>query len=467
MNFNFLKVSKFFLYLAPFSIVMVSLTTIFPFIVGKYVLFRIIIDLALIFYALHWAFDFKETDKNHSGKKDQSNNQKNKILTVKSPVIIAVLLFALIYILSGFFGINPSYSFWANFERGEGGFQILHLATYFLLLSLTFKEMKDWRRLFIVSVWAAILMIGYGIGAGLKWNNFIGPDFCNRFQGSLGNPAYVGTYLLFLLFYSGYLFVNEQKIGKKWLWFILLTIFSFFLLLTQTRGAFMGLGIGFIFFSFYLAFTLSSGWLKKISLGAAVAAVIFGASIVLFKPNLNPLPFCSSASRILEISVSNATFQTRFWTWGSALKGWEDRPIFGWGPENFTEVFDKYFDTRHFVPNVPSETFFDRAHSIYFDYLAQTGIFGLLSYLSMFIVFYWQFFRKTLNQKRVSTSHENKNRPISSNQSSNIISNALIFALPIAYLVQGLVLFEVLPIYINLFLFFAFVNWKFNQINEH
>jgi hypothetical protein len=39
--------------------------------------------------------------------------------------------------------------------------------------------------------------------------------------------------------------------------------------------------------------------------------------------------------------------------------------------------------------------------------------------------------------------------------------SALIFALPIAYLVQGLVLFEVLPIYINLFLFLAFAAHKF------
>jgi len=34
--------------------------------------------------------------------------------------------------------------------------------------------------------------------------------------------------------------------------------------------------------------------------------------------------------------------------------------------------------------------------------------------------------------------------------------------LPIAYLIQGLVLFETLPLYLNLFLFLAFANYKFN-----
>jgi len=453
MSFNFLKISKFFLYLVPFSVVIVSLGTIFPFIVAKAVFFRAVIDLALIFYVLHWAFGATTPMRNNSDK------NVNKLLPLwRQPLVISVMIFTFFYILSGFFGINSDYSFWSNFERGEGGFQILHLFIFFFLLVQIFKEEKEWHRLFITSASAAMLMISYGIGAGLKWANFIGPDFCNRFQGSLGNPAYVGTYLLFSIFYSGYLFIKEQVNIKKWCWGILLVVFAFFLLLTQTRGAFMGAGVGFIFFASYMAFVLPSGWLKKISSGGAILAIIFGGVVILFKPNLNPLPFCSTAGRLLEISISNATFQTRFWTWGSAISGWKDRPLFGWGPENFTEVFDRYFDTRHFNPNAVSETFFDRAHSIYFDYLAQTGILGLLSYLLIFAVFFWQFFKKVNSKKEIGNNNSQKLTLITDYRLS--IANALLFALPIAYLVQGLVLFEVLPIYINLFLFLAFANWK-------
>ena len=45
------------------------------------------------------------------------------------------------------------------------------------------------------------------------------------------------------------------------------------------------------------------------------------------------------------------------------------------------------------------------------------------------------------------------------------LESALIFALPIAYLVQGIVLFDVLPIYMNVFLFLAFAAYRFEAPN--
>jgi O-antigen ligase len=133
------------------------------------------------------------------------------------------------------------------------------------------------------------------------------------------------------------------------------------------------------------------------------------------------------------------TAQTRFWTWGSAWKGFLDRPIFGWGPENFTRVFDKYFDTRHYNPNQSTETWFDRAHSVVFDYLAETGIVGLAAYLGLITLL-------------VITALSLPYAPL-------LVAFAV--ALPVAYFVQGLVLFDVLATYLNLFLVAAFfVNEK-------
>ncbi|MFA4872125.1 MAG: hypothetical protein WC610_03685, partial [Patescibacteria group bacterium] len=51
-----ISVCKFFLYLVPFSAVIVSRSTLFPFIVGKYVFFRTTVALAAIFFIWHWAF---------------------------------------------------------------------------------------------------------------------------------------------------------------------------------------------------------------------------------------------------------------------------------------------------------------------------------------------------------------------------------------------------------------------------
>jgi len=73
-----------------------------------------------------------------------------------------------------------------------------------------------------------------------------------------------------------------------------------------------------------------------------------------------------------------------------------------------------------------------------------------LSYIGIFIVFYLRFFKSAL---------------IGKNQHQSVVPNALIFAMPVAYLVQGVVIFDVLPIYLNLFLFLAFANYGFSH--EH
>ena len=107
---------------------------------------------------------------------------------------------------------------------------------------------------------------------------------------------------------------------------------------------------------------------------------------------------------------------------------------------------------------------------MYFDYLAETGALGLLSFLGMWAVFYWQFFKTRIHtdKERINTDNPYKSDKISinprlQNPYQSMWQSALLFSLPIAYLVQGIVLFDVLPIYINIFLFLAFSAYKFNE----
>ena len=108
------------------------------------------------------------------------------------------------------------------------------------------------------------------------------------------------------------------------------------------------------------------------------------------------------------------------------------------GPESFTTVYDKFFNPWFYAPGQNNETWFDRAHSIYFDYLAETGILGLISYLAIFFVLYWEFFK---------SAHKH---------AGSRWQRALVFALPVAYLGQGIAIFDVFPMYISLFGFLAF-----------
>jgi O-antigen ligase len=452
---NFFKVSKFFVYVTLFSVIFVNTETLFPFIVTKYVFFRLAVGLALTSFLLGLLFN------NQHKSAEVSINQR-----LKSPLVIAVSLFVFVYLLAGFFGFNPHNSFWSNFERGEGGFQMLAFYVFFLLLVLLFREKRDWLGLFKASLVVAVLMILYGFlaAAGIKGLIGVPLEVGYRFQGSLGNTAYVGTFLLFSLFYAFYALSGgfgkiKSRSGKAVL-LLLIVLFLVIIWLTQSRGPFLGLGAGLVAFLLFWGF----GGSKKAKT-ASVSILLVAAALAgsLYTVRLSPVMQELGLTRFFNIRPDSLSVQSRIWTWNTAIEGFKERPILGWGPENFGRVFDKHFDTRHFIPGEPSETWYDRAHNVFFDYLVAAGILGLLAYVGIFVVFYLQFFKKTRIHTDDKQIHTDKSVSISQNQHKSVVANALIFAMPIAYLVQGLVIFDVLPIYINLFLFLAFANYVFNS----
>ncbi|HXF44194.1 MAG TPA: O-antigen ligase family protein [Candidatus Paceibacterota bacterium] len=431
------KISKFFVYAALFSVVFVNVQTLFPFIVFKYVFFRSMVLAALVSFLLGIIF------MNTEEMSKFADDAKRRLM---SPLVIAVTIFVLAFLLACLFGFNPAYSFWSNFERGEGGFQMLNFYIFFLLLTLLFKEKKDWFSLFKVSLIVAIIMIAYGILAGLGVQGFIGVplEIGQRFQGSLGNTAYVGTYLLFSIFYALYLLIDSRSPRSKIFLLPLIPIFLFFIWLTQTRGPFLGFAAG---VAVFLAFLIFRGSRNAKRAGVVFLILLITLGTFLYQVRLSPVMQKLALSRLFNITLDNLSTQSRLWSWGTAIEGWKERPVFGWGPENYGRLFDKYFDTRHFIPNQPSDTWYDRAHSVFFDYLAETGLVGLLSYLGIFAVLFFWFFKR------------------SSPKGFSLPEQGLNLAMTTAYLFQGLVIFDILPVYINLFLFLGFVNYKFHGQN--
>ncbi|HEY5220748.1 MAG TPA: O-antigen ligase family protein, partial [Candidatus Paceibacterota bacterium] len=448
MKFSFERIAKWYLYIAVFSVVVVMNSIFFPFIGGKDFFFRFVVELALACMVLWWAFEAKKGDAT-----------KRIAVLFRKPLVIAVTVFAAIFEIACIFAYDFHAAFWSNYERGEGGFQMLHYYLFFLLLVLLFTNEKEWKNLFRFSLISAVLMILYGIAGNYSVGGFIGPYagatpptgwwnelIQGRFEGSLGNPAYVDPYLIFSIFFAAYLWLSSKLEGKltawkSWGYGVLIAAFLFFFVLGQTRGAFLGLAASVFVLVLYLIFS-SKGNLRKWGAIALGVLVILGLGLYAIRnnPEIQKYP----EARLLQINLTDATAQTRFWVWGEAWQGFLEKPVLGWGPENFTPVFDKFFNPNFYVPGQNNETWFDRAHSVFFDYLTETGILGLLSYLAIFFVFYWEFFK---NPHKNATSQ---------------LQRGLVVALPIAYLVQGVAIFDVFPMYICLFSFLAFAAYYFS-----
>jgi O-antigen ligase len=316
---------------------------------------------------------------------------------------------------------------------------MFHLSVWAVLMAGLFKERKDWYRLFSVSVIAAGLVCVYGFFAGSGVNGFVGGLFSDpsfRFQGSIGNPAYVAAYLIFSLTWALILLRTKiitkkffEPVGVGLLALIGLFIWVFFL--TQTRGAFLGLVAAVLVGLGYLGFHNKK--LRPWFLGLVAVVVLGVGSMIAFRSSgfVKNLP----VARVFQISFAEETFGTRLALWKMAWEGAKERPLLGWGPENFISVFDKKFNPSFFKPEVGFGAWYDRAHSIYFDALAETGFLGLVSLLGLWLIFFWQ----TACANFLTLSEK-----------------ALAVGVATSYLVQGIVLFDVLTIYLS---FFALLAW--------
>lgn len=441
------QISRALLYTVPLVLVLVLPSTFFPFIGAKYFAFRGLVSLAAIAAILGWAFE-----SNPLSLRERFGP------VFRSPVGIGFVLLTAALLLATAFAYDPMTAFWSNFERAEGSFQFLHYLLFFVLAAGLLTERKHWKMMMTMSLIAAGGVALYGVCAAIDPTAFVGPYGAiegnawarlisgERFQGSLGNAAYVTTYFAFIAVYIAWLWAGAKtRLRSALLAIPALAIAGFFFAISGTRGTFLGLLAGLGVGALYYA------WRERRARRWVLSALLVGAiafSGLLVMRN-NPVVAGLPGARLLQLDFGQVTAQTRFWTWNSAWKGFLDRPVFGYGPENFTVAFDRHFDSRHFIPGQQSETWFDRAHNIVLDYLATTGAVGLLAWLAFIVLLFVQI-RRVIRADVL--------RPV---------QETLLVAAPVMYIVQSMFLFDVLPIFMNVALLAALsvaaLNWDHHK----
>jgi len=220
------------------------------------------------------------------------------------------------------------------------------------------------------------------------------------------------------------------------------------LFLTATRGAIIALVIGLIFISLMLAKQRSgNNTLRKISIGLIVTLLVAGGFFVGFrntefiKKNAVFSRFSSLTSENLRTFFTSGEGKSRYINGKASLEAFKERPLLGWGQENFNYVFYKYYDPKMY----DQEPWFDRAHNVIFDWLVVGGILGLLAYLSIFAsVFYYLF----VNKKKEQVSY---------------VSRVVLSGLLLAYFLQNLTVFDNITSYILFFGVLAYLHFLYGK----
>jgi len=357
------------IFFVPFIIADGSFMTnmFFPYITGKNFTFRILVEVLLGVYIL---LALREP----------------KYRPTSSMLLWAACAFTVWMGLATAFSIDPIKSFWSNFERMDGYITVLHFFVYFVIAGAVVTAEEWWEKLFGVSVAASSMMGLYAVLQAMGVLT-ISSQSGVRVDATFGNAAYLAVYMLFNVFLTLFLLVRYRKVTyAQALLGIALVLQVATIYLTETRGAFLGLIGGLIIAAGYIAIfgrERETVGLRKVALWALGAIAIL--VVAFFALRSTPLMKTGTLGRLASISLTDPTTMSRFVIWNMAVKGAMERPVTGWGQENFSYVFNQNYEPKMYN----QEQWFDRAHNQFLDWFIAGGVPAFLLYIAFFGLAAW------------------------------------------------------------------------------
>lgn len=130
-------------------------------------------------------------------------------------------------------------------------------------------------------------------------------------------------------------------------------------------------------------------WLGAGILAALIATFVYATSTLF------------TAGSFFNKLFLSYTGGARLEVWKIAWAAFVDRPLFGWGVENFPYAFWAHYTSCFGSPGCGAEYWFDRAHNKALDLLVEGGLVLFLAYAAVFCAAAWVFWR-AYKQRRVS-----------------------------------------------------------------
>ena len=414
------RTGVFFVLLMP---LIVTSETLFPFVVGKALYSRAIIEVT---FALWVVLAYMSPSYRPP----------------RSWLLIAFGVYLGIAVLAGLFGVSIQRSLWSTYERMQGIVDLAHWFVLTIVMVSVFRSFLHWRVLlnFNLGVSVVVALLGVAESFGIRvlpFYDFLLTD--RRVDITLGNTTYVGAYMLVNVLVGLGFLTQSLMSGSRWpgqlqstdaeadprqsrarsrtsqrrkrrrreapsrswaspviwwrvFWGVAVVLDFWVLTLSGTRGAIIGLSAGVV--AFAVGYTIW-GQLRVVRFAALSLIgllLAFGLLFTFAKDSAVVQGLASSnvmARRIATVGLDDSSVRGRLASLSTGLQGFAARPVLGWGPENFTIIFGRYFDAD---PSI-QETF-DQAHNKLVEELATKGVLGFLSYAAMWGIMSWTVIRQ-------------------------------------------------------------------------
>ncbi|GBD11304.1 hypothetical protein HRbin23_00962 [bacterium HR23] len=386
----------------------VTFQTLFPYVVGKALYARGLIEILTAFWVVLvvWNRSYRPQ---------------------RSWVLLAFYGYLLVALIASALGVNFTRSLWSTYERMMGVWDLVHWFLLAVVASAVLRTPQQWLYLLNINLGVGLVLSVVAIAQVLGVRLL--PWVLQRcdVDATLGNPSYLGAVLTVMVLLAVGLLArsfapsegavspptpSHRRRGRRgtpepappnrWqvhalraFWGLTALLCLIALYQTGTRGGMLGLMAGAVAMPLGVILFGNRLALKPLAVGGG--AVLVGVALLFALDRTVGLPWAvrcpehtvgARATALVrsESPGTQASLATRLLSAGYSVRAMAERPLLGWGPENYIVPFTRYVEPRFFQYGAEV---FDQAHNKVLEELATKGIVGIVFYLALWGALVW------------------------------------------------------------------------------
>ena len=319
--------------------------------------------------------------------------------------LVPIGLFLVSLTVSSLLGPDRVTSFFSTIESGAGIFFLYHTLLFAGIIAVIVRvhKQKFLKNLFQAVLLGAVILAGATFFTGESINIIGSKMLLDSSGGAMaGNSLIAAAYLTFAIFF-GLILVHYETSRKLKFFYGILTVFIVFcpiffldsniwmginslsdlthsplLIIGQARIATAALGLGSLVS--VLLYGVLGGPRKKLRIISTIGLSLVGVGLV-----VGGILIATPGSKINTFFVHNSENRIAFWH--EAVQGIKERPLLGWGQENFHIVNQKYLETSVFDPGKGNEVWNFHPHNTTLEVLINGGFIALGLYVVVIVTF--------------------------------------------------------------------------------
>ncbi len=312
------------------------------------------------------------------------------------PFPVPILLFALMAAFSIVIAFNRTFALRAFRE------EVFDPLVYVLLALTCLRTRQDVTRLLAAMLGTGLIIAGLGLVQIVFFKNTLKlEDGVRRIYAVYGSANSIGLLFDYILPIGFALLLARVSLRLRLVALLCCLPMLIVLYLTQSLGAWVAIALALLF---VVAFAIRNR--KVLLIGSGVLVVVLLAGSFVFRAQITNVLTDHHTSESAKGIHTVSTVTKRIYLWESALHMIRDSPWVGYGMDNWlchysqNTICDSQYHywieqdpVTHKDTGLKYEPFLSHPHNIFLHVWVSIGIFGLLAFIGVLVLFFWLFAR--------------------------------------------------------------------------